>query len=421
MEQINEIFSFIKINKDGSVSSINFIENDGKDYLNFNNLKTLFEQNFVKIQNNETKTQLITLLENFTGNKEKNDFKFVLDKLEPKSNVQVYFDYKMNKLFAVKQLDLNDSKQVQMAVTEVINGYRIKSMPNPEGFVKYYDFSLENKENSELEKQNDLKSKYLNIMMDLCDCSLSDYLKFLSNEIVMMNENDKNEVFDNLFIIIKQLINSLKELHMSNLIHSDIKEANILLMKNINSNYTTKIADFETVLSYDDYIENGSLSGMTKGYVPTEFSEKGHLHEKGKKLPKTEFFKIDVYSLSKVIKRMMKIRKDLFEKQRNICKKLKKFLFAKNISLDKIMNIYDLEKAFDIFMKEQNITISQKSIRLTPKFLISNIHRIFLKNNDDHKSILKKYLRIGFYDKPLSFCLMDIMKNKENSEFSILT
>lgn len=253
-----------------SLSTTTSIKDVENETLTFNNdLKTIFQKVIDKIDSEESKTHIKALFEKLTETKKNIHLKFVLDKLaEPKANlvdVQVYFDYENNKLFVVKRLCLKNSDLTEKAAIEVINGYRINAIENSEGFVNTYSFYLEGDQDDE---------KYLNIVMDLCECSLSDYLKFLINEINIMDETEKKEVCNNLILMVHQITASLKKLSQLKLIHGDIKEENILLMKNLNSNFTMKIADFETVLSYDEYLERKKLRGMTKGYVPENFFEK---------------------------------------------------------------------------------------------------------------------------------------------------
>ena len=78
-------------------------------------------------------------MKNFSCNNEDNFFKFPLEKIckVSKADVQVYFDHNINKLYAIKKANLKKSKEL---VHEIISGYRINSIPNSEGFVKYYDF-----------------------------------------------------------------------------------------------------------------------------------------------------------------------------------------------------------------------------------------------------------------------------------------
>ena len=244
MEKTNESFSIINQNKDQSCSfsSLSFIDHEGNQNLTYESIRILFQNKTEEIENHAIKTQLLQILDKFKEKTGKPEFKLALEKLT-KSNteVQVSFDSTSNKLFAVKKLNLETN--IISAIQEVINGFKIKCLSNTNGFVKFYDFFLETYDNPETEQNNKLKT--LNVVMDLCECSLSDYLIFLTEEFVIMDEDDQNEMFDNMFLIIRQLIAALKNLHNSNMIHGDIKGNNVLLMRNVNSNYTVKIADFQ--------------------------------------------------------------------------------------------------------------------------------------------------------------------------------
>ena len=278
----------------------------------------MFKKEIEKIENIQTKTLLLEHLKNFSCNNEDNFFKFPLEKIckVSKADVQVYFDHNINKLYAIKKANLKKSKEL---VHEIISGYRINSIPNSEGFVKY-DFFVG--KNPNLENKND--EEFLNVVMDLCECSLLDYVIFLEQKMSAMDQQEKRDIFQNLFVIIQQIKNAVKNLHNSNLIHSDIKEANVLIMRNLNSNYVVKIADFETVLSFEDHLIYNGLLGGTASYYPKEIKI-------GQILSKTNFFKLDVFALRKIIKRFLKLKNYFSADQTNFCfRQSRKIAFQKN-------------------------------------------------------------------------------------------
>lgn len=258
--------------------------------------------------------------------------------------------------------------------------------------------------------------------MDLCEFTLSDYIKFVINDIDNMDEDDKNSVFNNFFLIVKTLITTLKELQINNYIHSDLKGSNILIMKNQNDNYIVKISDFETIISYNEYLQVKRLNGYTEKFIPKEIIDDKNIYYQGQNLTEKQFFSLDVYSVAKLLECFFSIKKKFSSKKNYILNRFENHIIEKIIvPIEQIISLEEFEMLFESFIKEETIDFIDKKLILTPKFLISNIYEKFKDfQNEEKKEIMKKYVQIGFLDKPLKFFLCDIVKNDKQTEYSLL-
>ena len=91
------------------------------------------------------------------------------------------------------------------------------------------------------------------------------------------NKSSKNECFNLRTIcnIMKQILEALQYIHSKNIIHNDIKPANIML-KEYNSSNTIKIADFgvSTLLDNPQSIYQGTIKGTIAYMAPEQLKSK---------------------------------------------------------------------------------------------------------------------------------------------------
>jgi serine/threonine protein kinase len=99
--------------------------------------------------------------------------------------------------------------------------------------------------------------------MELCDKTLDDVIKELTNDSTLKNtESLTTTVYFIASRIFIQILEGVNYLHKRNLIHQDLKPANILLKKDEAKGFRVKIADFGLAAIHD-------------------FSDKSHTGDKG--------------------------------------------------------------------------------------------------------------------------------------------
>ena len=98
------------------------------------------------------------------------------------------------------------------------------------------------------------------IVMEHAKCSLTDYI---------LNKGGKLDEYE-CVTIIKQILEGLKNLHISNIVHRDLKPDNILLMSSIKLEGMVKITDFTFATKLTNSIarELTSMAGTYRYMAP---------------------------------------------------------------------------------------------------------------------------------------------------------
>lgn len=311
----------------------------------------------------------------------------------------VYVSYNPNKksLHAVKVMKIwckeHGFNNMNSYILELKRMVEINSW-NSNYFIRMHDYFIDwNEENSE--------DSSIIIEMELCESSLSEYLNFMRKKLKTINDEAKTIFFINIFLIIKQIMEGLKELQDHLFLHSDIKPPNILLIKE-NTEFRIKFSDFGTMVSYQKYhTGKEDLRGFTKKYIPDEIIEG---ISKGEKLKnEKEFFKIDVYAVGMTILDLFsRDSKKIFRftiEQKTIFKRFKEKLIDGMVS--KFPNIKSLEECFIIFtsfLEEEKIELNNKSMMIDSEFIGE---MLFKKMNKKNKiiSFFDLYGKVGLYNR----------------------
>lgn len=264
------------------------------------------------------------------------------------SNVFVIYNQKIKKVNVLK-ISLIQSRSLQEEkIIEVLNQknfpflvnvYDIyKTKQNVLIFMEYGDFTLNNFYES------------LNLTYDTCEISL---------------------------LIIKEIIIILKFLKDENMIYSDLKEENIIFVKTIETPekvyYRLKFCDLESLINYDEYKESGWIL-KSKSYFPFYYNDNF--------LDENQFYHINVFSIMKIIKNIVRISK------KNSMKILEEFI----ISFDsdpksKFLTIETFDKFFHDFLTNHGIDLGDKKINLL-KVVSEKIESSFkcFKQNKNNES-----------------------------------
>ncbi len=184
--------------------------------------------------------------------------------------MSVNFICKQNKYKIIKPLGKGTYGTVFLVEDEIKNKYAMKT-------INYLNETLMNSAINEILILKKLKSKYIieiydYIITELTIDIIMEYTPYGDLEKFINNNNNKiDEIIINRFIY--QINEAIKELHINNIIHCDIKPSNILIFKN----FTFKLADMggchitsninEKIFKY-----NGTLSYMS----PEMFNNNGY-------------------------------------------------------------------------------------------------------------------------------------------------
>lgn len=395
-----ETTSFSFIDKDEFVDSFEFCEDYLRKYLEKS------KNSFLQVSLNN----FIKNIEEYKKNQKEYQKAIYFEKLASENeNIRILYDKKTSRLYASKKMKLS-----KYSLNEIINTHIVKSFESPI-FLNFFNCLFENKKDQE--NQFDLKNTFVILVLELAECSLNDYRFYIKNEIDSFDEQEKEDFFYNIFIIAKQLIQGLKVLKKNGYLHSDIKNDNILLIKDQNQNYFPKICDFETLISYEDYQKNPILKGCTKKYMPPAIFDDKNMFFQGKNLSEENFFKLDLYSFAQCLISLVSLRKKLSPNQNLICKEFKNTFLKKILQeIPKIPSLEEVEELFESFLKNHKITVSDKKLSINHQLFLSAIYSQLMSYNGDKVQLMRKYISIGFYDKPLKYCLNQLLDPKINSE-----
>ena len=175
-----------------------------------------------------------------------------------------------NKIYAIKQIRLNDDKDLEI----LNNESTILSKFQNENIVKYYESFDEN--------------KYFNLVMEYCQGI------DLKKQIDKNREENKRIDPNSLFNYIIDICNGLKEIHSKNIIHRDIKPENLILTENNK----IKICDFGIEKLLDSLIKTPDDNNINYS-APEIFSENNE-----NKIT----YKADIWSLGCVIYELCTLR-----------------------------------------------------------------------------------------------------------------
>mgnify|MGYP000852417665 CR=1 FL=1 len=189
--------------------------------------------------------------------------------------------------YAIKKIPFNDFSNTDNM--KALNEVKCLAELSHENIVRYHTTWLELSDvKTEIVEESTVQIyPMLCIQMELCECSLRDYLikrNYSGKDIDMTIERQ----------CITGIINGLKYIHSKNIIHRDINPNNIFLDKYM----IPKIGDFglSTKIGYDNQETMMSSELGVKLYVPPEYINEGIYTKKS-----------DVYSLGIVIFEIMHI------------------------------------------------------------------------------------------------------------------
>lgn len=395
-----ETTSFSFIDKDEFVDSFDFCQDFLRKYLE----KSKNESVQISLKN------FIKKIEEYQKNQKAYQKAIYFEKLASgNENVRILYDKKASKLYASKKMKLS-----KYSLNEIINTHIVKSFDSPI-FLNFFDCLFESKK--EQENQFDIKNTSVILVLELAECSLNDYKFYIKNEIDGFDSQEKEDFFYNIFIIAKTLIQGLKILKNNDYLHSDIKNDNILLIKDQKQDYIPKICDFETLISYEEYQKNPILKGCTKKYMPPAIFDNNHMFFQGKNLSKENFFKLDIYSFAQCLISLISLRKKLAPNHNLICKEFKDTFLKKLLQeIPKIPTLEEIEELFESFLKNHNINLKEKKISINHHLFLSAIYSQLMSYNGDKFQLMRKYISIGFYDKPLKYCLNQLLDPANNLE-----
>lgn len=197
--------------------------------------------------------------------------------------------------YAIKKIpffDVNDPNNVR-----AFNEVKCLAVLNHPNIVRYYSSWLELSDRKlEIQEDEELIMPVfpiLYIQMELCQCSLQDYL---------MKRNYSGNMHDMKleFNIIKEIVDGLKYIHENGILHRDINPNNIFLTNNMQP----KIGDFGmSIKRISDDIPTLSNDKGVSLYMPPEYVSDGIYTEKS-----------DVYSLGIVIFEILQVFKTNMER-----------------------------------------------------------------------------------------------------------
>ena len=170
-------------------------------------------------------------------------------------------------------------------------------------------------------------------------------------------------------------------------------------------------------ISYEEYQKNPILKGCTKKYMPPAIFDNNHMFFQGKNLSKENFFKLDIYSFAQCLISLISLRKKLAPNHNLICKEFKDTFLKKLLQeIPKIPTLEEIEELFESFLKNHNINLKEKKISINRHLFLSAIYSQLMSYNRDKLQLMRKYISIGFYDKPLKYCLNQLLDPANNLE-----
>ena len=337
--------------------------------------------------------------------KEENNIEF-LEKFGKSNNVvQIGYDKYNFKLYALKILKLLKNKQseeqfVKASIEEIIKMTEVSEIKS-KYFVKMHKYFLQKEEN---------KSKQFNfvLVMDLGDGSLYEYQKFVIENCQKYDLSQKKLIFLNIFKIVRDVFNGLEEMHKFNCIHSDIKGANLLTMRNYEGKAWIKFCDFGSMISWEEFLEND------KKLKSTTYAKKLKANNKD------EFFKIDIYCVGKTLENLLRDKKiqNLFDSTTQIIFLSFKTDFIDKLIYDDLNEIYDLktcQQEFRTFLNKNNIQLQEND----NLFIDYDFIKFMTFDKIENREYLDNYLQKGFYDKPIRFLVSELEKFENEVEANL--
>ena len=142
----------------------------------------------------------------------------------------------------------------------------------------------------------------------------------------------------------------MEEIHKTNSIHSDIKGANLLTMRNYEGKAWIKFCDFGSMISWEEFLEND------KKLKSTTYAKKLKANNKD------ELFKIDIYCVGKTLENLLRDKKiqNLFDSTTQIIFLSFKTDFIDKLIYDDLNEIYDLktcQQQFRTFLSKNKIEL----------------------------------------------------------------
>lgn len=367
---------------------------------NYSILKSEFSENCSNLNNN------LSYFQSNSSDKKILNLIKEFKKGDSMSSIKVCYDPSNFHMYAVKKLDIN-AKNIALRSNEIFNCDMINKF-NSKLFLKTYYYSLDRPKINKSEGQ-------INLFLELCDGSLKDYQNFLEkkkvNKKIKISDEELKHLFLSIFLIFKDILDGLQILHSKKIVHSDIKPANIFISHtNSPMKFSIKIADFETLISWDEYKKNNIFYGYTKGFVPCDIN--GNLL-----YPKSEeeFFKLDIFALGKTMEMIIKtIKKILDLKMQKICQRLLDEIISQMIfkNYELLISLNDCQLSLERFLESLNkegFSLKDEKLHIFPEFLIEILTEKFDKN------FVAEYINIGFYDVPIKFFL----RNEKNQNAMI--
>lgn len=216
-----------------------------------------------------------------------------------------------------------------------------------------------------LEHHMILKRKlfYLLLVMEHGHISLKDYLTEQSR---CMNESELCETM-------KMLSSAISYAHQNNIVHGDIKPANIILFKNNlfdYSSYVLKISDWGSAFEFKEF-NNNSATSVKSGmhFTPIFLAPELHSFEEGnEKLKKVNFFAGDVYALGITLL---------------ICAGIKIGKIG-GLSVEQDKKIYN-DKVEELLIKLQKNDISKRTVRKIRRMIKFDSRKRVLPFLDEEK------------------------------------
>ncbi len=216
------------------------------------------------------------------------------------------------------------------------------------------------------------------------------YLEEYINGYTLDKINIENLTFDQMLLILKDILDAMKDLHSINIIHRDIKPENIVITKNNNA----ILIDYNIARIFDGSKNKDTTLYGTEYYASPE--QYGSIQTS---------FSSDIYSFGKTIKEVFKDHKD-YSKISNIINKCLEFDPNNRYdNVKEILNILDGEE------KTNNKVFRVISIVLLLIGVISELEKsiIYANNNNVNNVILYldtiSVIIIGFISATLLFKL----------------
>ena len=274
-----------------------------------------------------------------------------------------------NKIYAIKQIRLNDDKDIEI----LNNESTILSKFQNENIVKYYESFDEN--------------KYFNLVMEYCQGI--DLKKYIDKNREENKRIDPNSLFN--YII--DICNGLKEIHSKNIIHGDIRPENLILTENNK----IKICSFGIEKKLDSFLKTPDND---INYTAPEILSENKIT-----------YKADIWSLGCIIYELCTLRNCFGENSANFDLK-NNILNGEYIPLDEeLNNYYGLNDLIKILLNkdykrrlnaEEILNYLQKNCKKQIKEINSNLDK---ERNDNTENIL---------------CSICIIRNKNKKGFGFL-